>query len=167
MADQMVSRGTVGSPGAVDRTNVQLAALTVGIAFLVVGIAGFIPGITTNYDEMEFAGHESMAELFGVFQVSILHNIVHILFGVVGIAAARTWSSSRWYLIGGGVVYLVLWIFGLVVDDSHDANFVPVNNADDWLHFGLGVGMIALGLLLTRDRADRDLNRSTTTGTRV
>src|SRR5215204_2223048 len=92
VADQTVSRGTIGSPRAVYRTHVQLAALTVGIVFLVVGIAGFIPGITTNYDEMEFAGHESMAELFGVFKVSILHNIVHILFGVAGIAAARTWT---------------------------------------------------------------------------
>ena len=167
MADQTVSRGTIGSPRAVYRTHVQLAALTVGIVFLVVGIAGFIPGITTNYDEMEFAGHESMAELFGVFKVSILHNIVHILFGVAGIAAARTWTSSRWFLIGGGVVYLVLWIFGLIVDDSDDANFVPVNDADDWLHFGLGVGMIALGLLLTRHRADRYVIHSKTTGTTV
>jgi hypothetical protein len=37
---------------------------------------------------------------------------------------------------------------------GHDtaANFVPVNDADDWLHFVLGLGMIALGVLLTRDR---------------
>jgi len=32
--------------------------------------------------------------------------------------------------------------------ESSSANFVPLNEADDWLHLGLGVGMILLGLLL-------------------
>jgi len=148
VVDHTASRG--GYAGARDATPVQRAALVVGAVFLIVGIAGFIPGITSNYDEMEFAGHESRAELLGVFQVSVLHNIVHVLFGIVGIAAARSWAASRSFLIGGGVVYLLLWIYGLIVDHDHDANFVPLNAADDWLHFFLGVGMIALGVMLTR-----------------
>ena len=53
-----------------------------GIAFLLVGIAGFIPGITSNFDDIAFAGDGSDAEIFGLFQTSILHNIVHLLFGV-------------------------------------------------------------------------------------
>jgi len=44
----------------------------------------------------------------------------------------------------------VLWLYGLVIDKQSGANFVPLNSADDWLHFGLGVGMIALGYLLGR-----------------
>ncbi|GID29961.1 uncharacterized protein DUF4383 [Paractinoplanes brasiliensis] len=93
-------------------------------------------------------------QLFGVFQASVLHNIVHLLFGIVGLALARTVSGARAYLIGGGAVYLVLWLYGLVVAQDSSANFVPVNTADDWLHLGLGVGMIALGFLLSRrDRA--------------
>jgi hypothetical protein len=118
--------------------------------FLLVGILGFIPGITTDYDTMQFAGHESEAKLFGIFQVSILHNIVHILFGVVGFALARTAANARMYLIGGGAIYLVLWLYGLVVGDESAANFVPVNSADDWLHLVLALGMIALGFLTTR-----------------
>src|SRR5680860_1641367 len=47
------------------------------------GILGFIPGITTNYDTMQVAGHESAAHLRGIVQISILHNLVHPLFGVV------------------------------------------------------------------------------------
>ncbi|HXD28954.1 MAG TPA: DUF4383 domain-containing protein, partial [Arthrobacter sp.] len=62
------------------RTHVQLAAL-VWAAFLLVGVLGFIPGITTNVRELTFAGHQSGAMLLGLFQVSILHNIVHLLFG--------------------------------------------------------------------------------------
>jgi hypothetical protein len=72
------------------RSPVQLAALIVGVAFLLVGIAGFIPGITTGYDTMQAIGHESHAMLLGVFQVSILHNIVHLVFGVLGVLMART-----------------------------------------------------------------------------
>ncbi len=129
------------------RSLLRTLALVVGAVFLLVGVLGFIPGITTNYDSMEFAGHESGAKLLDVFQVSILHNIVHLLFGVAGIALSRRADSAFAYLVGGGAIYLVLWIYGLLIDKNHDANFVPVNNADDWLHFVLGLGMIALGFL--------------------
>ena len=141
-----------------DRTTAQKAALAVGAVFLLVGIAGFVPGITQNLDDIEFAGHESGAELLGVFQVSVLHNLVHLAFGIAGLAAARRYAASRAYLIGGGVIYLALFVYGLLVDDDHDANFVPLNDADDWLHLGLGVGMIALGLLLRDEwvRTGRD-----------
>ncbi|MEJ7690552.1 MAG: DUF4383 domain-containing protein [Nocardioidaceae bacterium] len=48
---------------------------------------------------------------------------------------------------GGGVIYLVLWIYGLLVGQESNANFVPLNTADNWLHLFLGIGMIALGVL--------------------
>ncbi len=99
---------------------------------------------------MGFAGHGSMALLLGLFQVSVLHNIVHLLYGVAGLAVSRQARTATAYLIGGGAIYLVLWLYGLVIDKQSGANFVPLNSADDWLHFGLGVGMIALGYLLGR-----------------
>ena len=136
-------------------TAVQKAALIVGIVFLLVGIAGFIPGITTNFETMTFAGHESGALLLGVFQVSILHNIVHLLFGIAGLAFARSAAGSRNFLIWGGVVYLVLWIYGLIVTGENPANFVPMNAADNWLHVVLGVGMILLGVFVGRDMTTR------------
>jgi hypothetical protein len=118
------------------------------VVFLLIGVLGFIPGITTDYDTMEFAGHESEAKLFGVFQVSVLHNIVHLLFGVAGLAMARNVVTARTFLVGGGAIFAVLWLYGLIVDRDSGANFVPVNTADNWLHLGLAVGMIALGLLI-------------------
>ena len=134
------------------RTPVQLAALIFGAVFLLVGILGFIPGITSNYDQMMAAGHHSEAMLLGVFQVSILHNIVHLLFGIAGLLLARSVPGARNFLIWGGVIYLVLWLYGLFIDQQSAANFVPLNSADNWLHLFLGVAMIALGLLLTRRR---------------
>jgi len=138
------------------RTAVQKAALAVGVVFLVIGILGFVPGITTDYGDLSLAGHESEAKLLGIFQVSILHNLVHLLFGAAGIAMARRVDSARTYLLVGGAIYLVLWLYGLLIDKTSDANFVPVNSADDWLHFVLGVGMIALGFLTTRRTAVTD-----------
>ncbi|WP_460656547.1 DUF4383 domain-containing protein [Kribbella endophytica] len=132
-------------------TTLQKVATAVAVVFLAVGVLGFVPGITTNYDTMMFGGHHSEAKLLGIFQVSILHNIVHLLFGIAGLALARTFSGARTYLIGGGAVYLVLWIYGLVIDQTSAANFVPINTADNWLHFFLGLGMIALGVALSRD----------------
>jgi Domain of unknown function (DUF4383) len=150
----MTSDRVSDTAGTRDRTDVQRAAQVVGAVFLLVGILGFIPGITSDYDQMAFASHDSQAKLLGIFQVSILHNIVHLLFGVAGLAMARAASSARTYLVGGGVIYLVLWLYGLFIDKDSSANFVPVNSADDWLHFVLGLGMIALGYLLTRRRTD-------------
>ena len=136
-----------GTTGTRTRSLLRTLALAVGAVFLLVGVLGFIPGITTNYDSMEFAGHESQAKLLDVFQVSILHNIVHLLFGVAGIAMSRRADTAFTYLVGGGAIYLVLFVYGLVVGQNVDGNFVPLNDADDWLHLVLGVGMIAAGLL--------------------
>ena len=133
-------------------TTLQKAAAAVGAVFLLVGILGFVPGITSHYAALELAGHKSGAKLLGIFEVSVLHNIVHLLFGIAGLAMARAWSSARTYLLGGGAIYLVLFIYGLVVDEKSKANFVPLNSADNWLHLVLGLGMIALGLLLSKDR---------------
>ncbi|MBP2471613.1 hypothetical protein JOF53_000485 [Crossiella equi] len=130
------------------RTPVQAVAILVSIVFLAVGVLGFVPGVTTNYDQLLVAGHESHALLLGLFAVSVLHNIVHLLFGVAGLALARTPGGARGYLIGGGVIYLVLWAYGYFVEHDSPLNFVPVNTADNWLHLGLGLGMAALGILL-------------------
>jgi hypothetical protein len=132
-----------------DRTPVQAVTAAVGVVFLLVGILGFVPGITTHYGDLGFAGHDSGAKLLGLFQVSVLHNLVHLAFGVAGLALARTADASRTYLLGGGVVYLVLWVLGL----ADGGGWIPVNTADDWLHLGLGVGMLGLGFVTTRPAA--------------
>lgn len=158
----MAVPGSQGSPKAAPtagRAAVQWAAIAVGAVFLLVGVLGFIPGVTTNYDELTFAGHHSGAQLFGVFNVSGLHNVVHLVFGVLGIALSGTFTGARGFLIGSGVVYAALWLYGLVIDHDSGANFVPVNTADNWLHLGLAAGMLALGLLLGRTGDAPDLRR--------
>jgi hypothetical protein len=138
-----------------DRTPIQSLAALVGVVFLLVGILGFVPGITTHYSDLSFAGHDSNAKLLGIFQTSILHNIVHLAFGI-GILMAKTVEGARTYLIGGGVVYLVVWLIGLI----GGLDWLPVNTADNWLHLVLGAGMVALGFVTSRGR-----NTTTTAST--
>lgn len=148
MAYSSSAGGVGGVDSAADKAAkfVRSMAGLVGAVFLLVGVLGFIPGITTHYGDLQFAGHSSDAKLLGLFQVSILHNIVHLLFGVAGLAMAKTTTSATTYLIGGGIIYLVLTVYGFIVGQNSAANFVPVNGADNILHLVLGVGMIALGL---------------------
>lgn len=63
---------------------------------------------------------------------------------------SRTIAGARAFLVGGGLIYLALWIYGLLIKPDSAANFIPVNTADNWLHFALGVGMVLLGALLSR-----------------
>jgi hypothetical protein len=125
------------------RSLAQTLALLFGVVLLGVGVLGFIPGVTTNLGDIKFAGNDSPSELLGIFQVSILHNIVHLLFGIAGVALSRTTANAKMYLLYSGVIYVALVIFGVLVDRSgEDANFIPVNTADDVLHFVLAVGLL-------------------------
>lgn len=152
MATEPETRGRARM-GMQSSSAAQKMATLIAAVFVLVGILGFVPGITTNlYDGLKFAGDEGNSKLLGLFQVSWLHNFVHLGFGLVGFALAKTWSGARSYLIGGGAVYLVLWLLGLF--DGGD--WIPLNDADNWLHFGLGVGLITVGVLTTRgSMADR------------
>ena len=143
------------------------AAKAVGAVFLLVGILGFVPGITQDIYPLNYFGHEPKgrehALLLGLFEVSVLHNIVHLLFGVAGLAMAKNARSAVTYLLGGGVIYLVLTVYGLIADGDHRGaiNFVPLNGHDNWLHALLGIGMLALGFV-AKKALDKSHEHSTT-----
>lgn len=93
-----------------------------------------------------------MGEIAWHFGISVLHNIVHLAFGIAGLIFARTVNGARGYLIVSGVIYLLLSIYGLLIDHESAANFVPIDYADNWLHLVLAVGMLGLGAVLGRTR---------------
>ncbi|NII41733.1 ABC-type transport system involved in multi-copper enzyme maturation permease subunit [Curtobacterium flaccumfaciens] len=147
----MTANASTRSDYGYGRTLTQKGALLFGVVFIIVGIAGFIPGLTMDMGTMSVGGNDSMAKLLGIFQVSVLHNIVHLLFGIVGLLAARSHGFARQYLLVGGIVYAVLFIYGLFTAGmSSAANFVPLNVADNVLHLVLAVAMILLGIVLPR-----------------
>ena len=132
------------------RAQIQVGAAGFGVVFILVGIAGFIPGITTHYMGMQVAGNGSTSKLIGLFQVSVLHNLVHLAFGVAGLALAATPLRARNYLLYGGFVYGVFFFYGVVIEYNSRLNFIPVNGADDVLHFGLAAVMILASIVLDR-----------------
>lgn len=149
-SEEMATEPTAARSDWREKPTVQSLAVLVSAVFVLVAIVGFVPGLTTNlYDGLDFAGDDGNAEILGVFKTSVLHNLVHLLFGLVGLALARTYSGARTFLIGGGIIYLALWILGLI----GGLGWISANDADDWLHFLLGVTMIGLGWSTTRGTA--------------
>lgn len=125
---------------------VRWAATFSGMFFLAMGFAGFFPGVTQNLNSIEM-GWGSEAMVLGIFQVSVLHNVIHLLLGLACVALVRTPHSARQYLRFAGGVCAVLWIFGLLVAPASMANFVPLNGVDTWAYLVLAAVLIALSFL--------------------
>lgn len=129
------------------RSLAQVFAFVVGATFVLVGVLGFIPGIVSMFGDLSFKGPESDAQLLGLFDVSVVHNIVHLLFGV-GLIASRKATWAVRYLVIGGAAYAAVFVYGLfVVGSSSAINFLPINAADNVLHLVLSVVMIGLGVV--------------------
>ncbi len=111
-------------------------ALFFGIAFLAIGVSGFIPGITTD----PHPGHPPLlvdagyGQVFGLFPVNILHNIVHVLFGAWGLFAYKSLSASKGYAKGVAIIYAVLTVAGFIPGLSTMFGLVPLFQNDIWLH---------------------------------
>jgi hypothetical protein len=136
--------------------DVQVTAVGTGAVLLLLGILGFIPGVTTSYANLAFLGPDSHAMLLGIFQVSMLLNIVTLVVGAVGLLLSRSGMSARTFLMGAGALYVVLGIFGMIVGADSAANFLALNVLDMWTQLVLGLAMVAFGWLLSRHLADAE-----------
>ncbi len=137
------------------RTDVQNVGMGVGIVLIVVGILGFIPGITTQYSSLAFVGPGSAALLLGVFQLSMLLNILQLAIGAIGLVMSRSNPmGARNFLMGFGLLYIVLGVYGLIVGMGSAANFLSLNAPDNWTFMVLGLGMVGAGWLMSRHLAD-------------
>ena len=120
--------------GSIQRT----VALLVGIVFVLIGILGFIPALVPG------------GALLGIFGVNALHSIVHLLFGVLGIAAAYT-GTSRMYNRVIGIVYLALAVLGFIpalVINGNLLGLVSINLADNFLHLVVGSVRVIVGFFV-------------------
>ncbi len=117
-------------------TTVQRFAQIFGWGFVLVAVLGFF----TSGGSME-ADPATAPHLLGLFPVNLLHNLVHLLFGVWGIAAARSVAASRTYTLVGGAAYLGLAVIGLIAPSLF--GIMPIGGNDVWLHVLLGAGLLA------------------------
>jgi hypothetical protein len=110
---------------------VQRVAQLFGIVFVLVGILGFVPGVAQG------------GLLLGIFPVNGLHNVVHLLFGVWGLVAARSFGGAVTYGKLGGIIYIVLAALGFVTPNL--LGLIPIGGANVWLHAFLGIVLAYFG----------------------
>ena len=127
-------------------------ALIMGIVFLLVGVLGFVPGInqmhTGDHPDLtvEGPGH---GNLLGLFHVNVLHNLVHILFGIMGIAMSRRYDVARLYARIVAVSYALLVIMGLLPPPfRYTFGFVPIEGHDVWLHLLIAAAAAYFGFVV-------------------
>ncbi len=111
-----------------------------GIIFILVGILGFIPGITQMMsDSSGLRVTTSNGMLLGIFHVNLLHNIVHILLGIWGVASAGSYDASIGYARGITYIYGILAILGLIPGTNTLFGLAPIGGADVALHIVLAI----------------------------
>ena len=118
----------------------RLLATIFGAAYVLIGIAGFF--VTSGVGFFATSG----GLLLGIFEVNVVHNVAHLVIGAAlliaglsGVGAAKTVNSVI------GTAYLLLGIVGLFVVGSA-FNLLAINGADNVLHFGSAVLLLAVGL---------------------
>lgn len=125
---------------------VRYFALVYGIVFLLVGIAGFVPGLVAPPQAgTDLTIGTGFGRLFNLFPVNVLHNLVHLAFGVWGLAAYRTFSASRLYARGVAVIYAVLTVMGLIPLLNTTFGLIPLYGHDVWLHLLLAAVAAVFG----------------------
>ena len=111
-------------------------AMIFGIVFLVVGIAGFIPGLTTEHTHPDVRFTTGLGLELGLFPVNLLHNLVHLLFGVWGLIAAKSLPAAKGYAKAVAIIYAILMVMGLISAGNLHTTFglIPLYGHDVWLH---------------------------------
>jgi len=114
-------------------------ALTLGIIFLLVGVCGFIPGLVDHPGMADMDNNlrvtgPGTGYLFGLFHVNVLHNIIHLLFGIWGIFAYASYPAARGYSQSVAVIYGIFTIMGLIPVLNTVFGLVPIHGNDVWLH---------------------------------
>jgi len=123
----------------------QILAAVFGAVYLLVGIIGFF---WTGFDD--FAGNSQHEMLIGVFMVNPLHNVAHILVGVLGLVLARTLTGARTYGWLLFALYAVLFVYGLIAQDK-SWDFLDINTADNVLHIVTALVGLVIALGPVRD----------------
>ena len=137
------------SPGERVMTLVQRAAQAFGWAFIILGVGGFF----ATGASME--AHPALApRLLGVFPVNVLHNVVHLAFGLWGILASRTVGAARAYCRVSGIFFLLLAALGALSPAMF--GLMPIGGNDVWLHAVLGVLLAAIGFATRGASADAE-----------
>ena len=129
-------------------------AMILGIVFVLIGVLAFIPGINQmdHTDETSLVvGGPGHGYLLGLFHVNLLHNLVHLAFGAMGIMMARTAAGAVLYARIVAVSYGVLAVMGLIPGLNTLFGLVPIHGADVVLHLVIAAAAAYFGFVHRTD----------------
>jgi hypothetical protein len=136
--------------------NTRTFALIFGIVFLAVGVLGFVPGmVQPPMGDHDVSMTQNYGDLLGLFPVNLLHNIVHILFGLWGILAYKSLAGARTYFRAVAIIYALLTVMGLVPGLNTTMGLIPIYGNDVWLHALLALVAAYFGWMNRDTAADR------------
>ncbi|WP_425956096.1 DUF4383 domain-containing protein [Xylanimonas sp. McL0601] len=116
----------------------------VGGVFIVVGLLGFT--VSGHHDAV---GHDGGTLV--LFQLNVLHNLVHLAVGAVLVAAAVAGRrAARAANVAIGVVYFALGVAGWFISGDNPLNVIALDSADNVLHLVVGAALIGVGTMAGR-----------------
>lgn len=118
-----------------------------GIVYLLIGILGFVPGTGGTF------AMSPPTMLLHYFPINVLHNIVHVIIGIAGLASMRTEASAASFCKVFGIFLIVIGIVGFFWPPSLDQSFLPLRGSDVWLHLVSGIILALVGLAAKPARA--------------
>ena len=125
--------------------NTRTAALVFAIAFAVVGILGFMPSPPPP-DAPALTVEHGHGLALGMFPVNTVHNVVHLTFAILGLAAwGSGWSRPYFQLLA--VSYALLAVLGLNAATNTTFGLIPIWGADVYLHAAIAIGAFYFGFV--------------------
>ncbi len=131
---------------------VRAFAAFMGVIYVFVGIVGFIPALrgAPPADAPALSVTAQYGYLLGLFPINLVHNLVHILIGVAGLACFRRTDTAIAYCRGLAILYLVLAIMGLFPVLRTTFMLIPLFGHDIWLHAGTALLAAFFGWIAVR-----------------
>jgi len=122
-------------------------ALLFGLVFVAIGVAGFFMLNPAGPTHPDMTMHHGEGMLLGLFPVNTLHNAVHILFGLYGLAASRSSGGAQGFFKFLFIAYALLAILGLIPSTQTLFGYVPLHGNDVYLHLGLALAGLYFGFV--------------------
>jgi hypothetical protein len=127
---------------------ISTLATVFGIVFLLAGLAGLFPSPPPAEAPPLVVSHGHGLAL-GLLPINTLHNAVHLLFGIVGLLAARgIMLAARTYFQVVAVIYGLLTVLGLIPATQTTFGLVPIYGNDVWLHGVIAVAAGVIGFMM-------------------
>jgi hypothetical protein len=119
-------------------STVQRASFICGWVLIALGLIGFLisPGGMSPDPAAD-------ASVFGIWPVNIVLSVLHLTWGVFGLASSQWHPSARNFARITGVVYVILAIWGIFAPSF--AGLFPVGGNNIWLDAIIGIVLAYFG----------------------